>query len=136
MWNNNGTNIFVALTELCKEQTNDLAAASQDLASGIPSGADIQALVMRLCRIREGLSRCVRLRDQLSMAKFDKEPLDTVLQTFITELENEERRRRNMLEDDAGEDLGADYIERVSLDALKALRETLSGFRNVPPTET
>lgn len=79
--------------------------------------------------------RCWRLRDEMSMANLEKRSLPEVMQNFIKELEAEEGRRRHVLEEKVGENLGADHVERVSLEALRSLRETLLDFNTVPPAE-
>lgn len=135
MWNKEGTNILVALGQMSKVHQSHLSAASEHLANQIPSSAEIEQMVVRLCGASTVIQRCWRLRDDLSMANLEKRSLPDVMSAFIKELEAEERRRRQMLEEDKGENPGADHIEQVSLDALRAFRETLLGFSNVPPAE-
>lgn len=135
MWNKEGTNILVALGQMAKVHEEHLSTASAYLANLIPSSADIERLVVELCGASTRMQRCWRLRDELSMANLEKRSLPEVMNAFIKELEEEEQRRRQMLEEGKGKNPGADHIEQVSLDALQALRETLLGFSNTPPAE-
>jgi hypothetical protein len=135
MWNSKGTNILVAMTQMSQCLEQDLKAASRELDTPIPSGVEIERLVVRLCSVKERLMRCWRLRDEMSMANLEKRSLPEVMQSFIKELEAEEGRRRRMFEEDEGENLGADHVERVSLEALRSLRETLLEFNTVPPAQ-